>query len=207
MLLAVLTCQSATDTAKRHWPSWQKHFKDIVFVTTVDSNCWVPEGVDQWQIGRDYYPDRDNPDDNLPRRTISVLEWFLKRRQADSDRLVLIEYDVVIFDTPTLKHEFSATMFDEFVHPPWAFSRKCAQKFCQTGTTLLRHKIISGGWPDRHLRLINDLVQPTTDLSINYSKNTLDQPWMIEEARSRIKMGCWAIHGCKTQEQFDALTA
>lgn len=207
MLLAVLTCQSATETAKRHWSSWQKHFDDIVFVTTVDSNCWVPDGIEQWPVGRDYYPDRDKPDDNLPRRTLSVLEWFLKRRQADSDRLVLIEYDVVIFDTPTFKHEFSATLFEQFVHPPWAFSRSCAEKFWRTGSTLLRHGVITGGWPDRHLKLIMDLVAPSVDLNCNYTKNTLDEEWMLKEARERIKDGAWAVHGIKTKEQLEALTA
>ena len=205
MLLAVLTCQSATETAQRHWPNWNKYFKkqEVVFVTTVDSNCWVPDGVQQWKIGRDYYPDRDKPDANLPQRTMDVLAVFLK---TGDERLVLIEYDVVLFARPKLKAEFSGTMFSEFIHSPWCFTRECARKFLHTGSVLLDHGVISGGWPDRHLRLIHDLLLPERDINANYSQNTLDQPWMLQSARHAVAGGAFGIHGVKTKEQFDAIT-
>lgn len=204
MLLAVLTCQSATEAAQRHFPTWRKHFENIVFVTTVDSHCWVPEGVEAWAHGRDFYPDRDNPDDNLIRRTIEVLEHFLTTYH---DRLVLIEYDVVLFARPALNREFSGTMFAEFIHSPWCFDQEAARRFVRIGRTLLQHKAITGGWPDRHMRLMFDLLRPTVDENNNYSRNTLDQPHMIAEAREAVKNGCWAVHGLKTKEQFEALMA
>lgn len=204
MLLAVLTCQSATETAQRHWPTWRKHFDNIVFVTTVDSHCWVPDGREQWKIGRDYYNDRDAPTDNLPRRTIETLERFLK---TPHDRLVLIEYDVVMFRKPELKKQFSGTIFNLFIHSPWAFDRKCAVEFVRVGRLLLAAGCITGGWPDQHLRLIYDIVRPTVDESPNYTKNTLDQAWMITEAREAIQRGAFAVHGVKDAEQFEALTA
>jgi hypothetical protein len=204
MLLAVLTCQSATETAQRHYETWRKYCENIVFITTVDSHCWVPEGRESWAIGRDFYPDRDKPDDNLCRRTMGVLERFLKSANM---KLCLIEYDVVLFDKPRLKNDFSGTMFEQFIHPPWLFTRHTAHKFLQCGETLLRHGSISGGWPDRHLRLIFDLVQPVADESVNYSKNTLDQPHFITEAREFIAAGGWAVHGVKSKEQLEALCA
>jgi len=204
MLLAVLTCQSATECVKRHLPNWQRFFNDIVFVTTVDSVCYVPEGYRQIKCGRDYYPDRDNPDDNLPQRTISTLKWF---GNDPSERLVLIEYDVVFFHKPILKHDFSGTMFSEMIHPPWCFTKKSAREFAHVGEILLKHKVISGGWPDRHLKLIEDLLQPSLDRSNNFSSNTLDRPDLIAGARADIKNGCWAVHGVKTKEQYEALMA
>lgn len=203
MLLAVLTCQSATETAQRHWPSWHKYFTSTVFVSPVDSKCWVPEGVQEWRIGRDFYNDRDKPDDNLPRRTSEVLERFLA---TGHDSICIIEYDVVLFRKPVLRGTFSGTMFGEFIHPPWCFTRAAAMHFVDAGKTLLRHNVITGGWPDRHLRLIYDLVNPETYPTKNYSCNTLDQPHMIAAAREAVKDGAWAVHGIKTKEQFDALT-
>lgn len=204
MLLAVLTCQSATETAQRHWPTWRAHFENIVFVTTVDSNCWVPEGREEWRIGRDYYNDRDAPTDNLPRRTVETLDRFL---QTPHDRLVLIEYDVVMFRKPELKRQFSGTIFNLFIHSPWAFDRKCASEFARVGGLLLDAGCITGGWPDQHLRLIYNIVRPSVDASPNYTKNTLDQPWMIAEAREAIQRGAFGVHGVKDSEQFEALTA
>lgn len=204
MLLAVLTCQSATGDAKRHYETWRKHFENIVFVTTIDSHCWVPDGLESWAHGRDYYPDRDKPEENLPRRTIDVLAHFLT---TDHNRLVLIEYDCVIFAQPMLEREFSGTMFEEFIHSPWCFDRETARKFVRVGHTLLQHKAITGGWPDRHMRLMFDLLRPTVDTNHNYSKNNLDQDWMIHEARAAVCNGAFAIHGVKSKEQFEALMA
>lgn len=203
MLLAVLTCQSATEVAQRHWPSWRKHFENIVFVTTVDSKCWVPEGIPEWKFGRDYYPDRDRPDDNLIRRTLDVLEEF---HHTGEESLCLIEYDVLLFAEPTLKGDFSGTMFPEFIHSPWLFSRVCAYEMVRLGRAFLRHGQITGGWPDRHLRLIYDSLCPATDENRNYSYNTIG-PDQIEDAVRAKQAGAWAVHGVKSKTVFDILTA
>lgn len=201
MLLAVLTCQSATETAQRHWPSWRRHFENIVFVTTVDSKCWVPEGISEWKFGRDFYNDRDRPCDNLCRRTLDVLEEFY---HTGEDSLCLIEYDVLLFAEPTLNGDFSGTMFSEFIHPPWVFSRGCAFETVKVGREFLRHGQHSGGWPDRHLKMILDTVQPEIDPNENYSYNTIG-PDQIEDARQAVKRGAFAIHGCKHQEIFQEI--
>ncbi len=204
MLLAVLTCQSATETAQRHWPSWREHFENIVFVTPIDSKCWVPEGVQEWKAGRDYYLDRDRPDDNLPRRTIETLDKCLMTKH---DYFVIAEYDCLFFSTPKPHGKFFGTMFNEFIHPPWGMNRNDAARFVRAGRALLQNNLISGGWPDRHMRALYDLVSPESIDVENYSKNTLDHPWMIEEARMAIERGAFSIHGVKTQDQFNALTS
>ncbi len=203
MLLAVLTCQSATEAAQRHYPTWREHFDNIVFVVPVDSKCWVPEGHQSWAIGRDYYNDRDRPDDNLCRRTIETLERFLKTANTE---ICLIEYDVLLFAKPNLVGDFAGTMFSEMIHPPWIFNRKSATQFVERGNELLEQKVIAGGWPDRHLRLIYDFVLPVTDPNTNYSYNTIGEE-QIEDAKHAIRNGAMAIHGIKTKEVFEALTA
>lgn len=205
MLTAVLTCQSATETAKRNYETWKKHCDNIVFVTTVDSHCWVPDGVEQWKIGRDMYNDRDNPHDELPRRTVDVLQRFM--RSANTE-ICIIEYDVLLFGKPVLKNDWSGTIFPDFIHPPWVFTRQAAHKFTHTGEALLRRGCISGGWPDRHLKLISELVEGLVcDPSINYSRNTLDKWEYRMEAREAVRNGAWSIHGCKTNDQFEHLMA
>ncbi len=204
MHLAVLTCQSATEPAQRHWPSWRAHFEDVVFITTIDSNCWVPEGIEEWRIGRDQYNDRDRPTENLCRRTVNVLKRFL---ETHHQQIVIIEYDVFIFRKPEPVKEFSGTLFEKFIHCPWQFSRNFAKQYVKVAESLLRQGMISGGWPDQHVRAVVDILAPEITYNHNYTKNTLDHAWMIEEARLHICKGAYAIHGVKSKEQLEALLA
>lgn len=202
MLLAVLTCNSATETAQRNLPTWKAHFQNIIFVTTIDKPCWVPPDIMEWKIGEDRYNDRDSPDDNLCRRTIETLEHFLN---TANQSICIIEYDVVMFRNPTFSHGFGGTMFPECIHSPWLFDRATAQAFVTAGNALLNAGVISGGWPDRHLRLIYDILKPHLEPSLNYSRNTLDKDHMIEGAKGAVRSGAWACHGAKTAEQFNAV--
>jgi hypothetical protein len=162
---------------------------------------------------------------NLPSRLILTLKHFLT---TDYERCVIMEYDTLITgplpDWPLNprrmiakraggKHDSSEA--SQFFHTPWIFDRSSTGVVTGVGTQLLSDPVMQRGGrgvhasPDMFLGLIMDRVpfqwEDTGDST--FSRNTIDSPDQIAEARDAKAKGCVFFHGVKTREQMEAILA
>lgn len=105
-------------------------------------------------------------------------------------------------------HKSDGFLGSDYFHPPWLVSLDDMRMIVEYSQRLLRVGLDERGFPDRFVGLLGDLFPDVAFRhSGNYSQNTLDQPHYLAEALTAIKRPeVWALHGVKTQAQYDALT-
>lgn len=208
-LLVILAHSGAQDAIDRHFPFWERTCWDILGVGRENTTTAWPSGAFTFNCGLESYVNGDN---HL-RRFLDVLTHCLNYSHS---AFCLIEYDCLTFP-PMALHPggFTSVLAGyrspgftaaNYYHCPWWMDRPTAQLIIQHGTRLLNERVIEHGFIDRWLGLLcerNDI--PITPLNA-YTRNTLDYPRYITEAREAVRNGAQFIHGCKTKEQFEQLT-
>lgn len=211
---------------ERHWPYYLKTGYDILGVGRLDSICNFPaaEGlVAETAIGKDEYVNGDN----LPLMHVRALEFAMSMDYMDDDGqaqpydlFCLTEPDAVFFKPlPLHRGGLMATycggnspgfLGSFFCHGPWYFDRNSAFKAVEFGKRMIARGLIERGFPDRFWGLWCDLygvrftpLNPT----YSYSVNRIDRPEYVQQAREAVAKGVCYVHGVKTQEELNAITA
>jgi len=211
-VLCVQTYPGANATFLRHLPFYRNAgASEILAITTDDRECVVPQGVTEFQTGRNQYIEGRH----LSKRLVDTVAAALDRA---ADRVAVIEYDAIFLreipaDLPAGVHavlaggSFPNFKCSRFYHCPWIFDQASAQRFVEMGGEFIEAGEIEHGSPDMFLGLVTECVDiPVHDLRISqrsYSVNSLDIPHQRMEARQAIKDGALSVHGVKDQKQLD----
>lgn len=222
MLLMIQTYPGGNETFERNWPFFLRSgAHEIWAITTEGGGCWVPEDVPEVRIGKNCYINGSH----LPTRLVDTLEVALSNKTS-FDHILVAEYDTLILSPiryRAMEHAVAShragsstwgSKVNSFYHNPWLFKREAAKRFVDEGRT-----VIAEGIPDRQRGqppppeaspdvffgfVMERMKQPVQiDLWSQYSRNSLDIPGHLEEARQARKNGVDVIHGAKTKIEHD----
>lgn len=210
-ICAVQSFPGANACVQRHWPFFERAgFDEIISIGTTDEGCWRPPGVKQELIGANLYC----VGSHLPSR---LLRTFMRLLQTKHEWLCVSEYDVLFLrEIPTLPKGLTTHLAggkpagchcNAFFHPPWICDRETAWKIIKNGATIIESGLVDAS-PDCFLGQVVEAgnIPVHTDILKSYSRNTINQPNWIREAREAIANGAVCIHGVKSSEVLDAIT-
>jgi hypothetical protein len=214
-ILLVHVHPSAEGTTRRHWPYWLRAGYDrIVGITTEGGGCYWPNG-DTVAIGPDRYIDGPH----LCNRLIRTFEFGVNQ---GADEICVIEHDTVFFKPMPFPFPAGFTMnrtggniapwkCKEFSHNPWHLDAATARACIEMGDKMIAEGDIEGGNPDLFLGLLTEYVYPlirvNDGLFKSYTRNALDQPAHLQEARKAYRDGAHVIHGVKHAREIDYILA
>ncbi len=206
-ILLIHTHGSVNDTVARHFPYYLRAGCDrTVGVQTTKGDCRWPS-ADSVVIGGDSYV----AGNHLPNRLLRTLEYAVNQGATE---ILVAEYDTVFFKPfPALPAGFSLNVTggsmagyrcSRFFHGPWCMDAETAKETIETGDRLLAEGINEGGSPDTFLGYITDLLKLPVHEGVfkNYSRNSLDQPTHLQEARQAYRDGAVCIHGIKLESEL-----
>ena len=208
MILAIHSYPGANATVARHWPYFQNAGAGyIVGIGTTDGGCQWPEEVTSVNIGKNAY--LDGP--HLPQRLLDTLDHF----EGSDNVIVICEYDCVFFKPLPLNELEGVGLYltggkapgckgHFFAHSPWAFHPDVVPKVITEGRKMLAAGEYEAGSPDTFLGLLCERTGIPVQFGLwgQYSRNSLDIPEQLEEARQACLDGVHVIHGVKTPEQL-----
>lgn len=203
---------SVNDTVARHYPYYLKAACDrTVGVLTTKGDCKWPSS-DSVVIGGDSYV----AGNHLPNRLLRTLEYAVNQ---GADEILVAEYDTIFFKPfPSLPKGFSLNVTggsmagyrcSRFFHGPWCMDSATAKATVAMGDRLLAEGVNEGGSPDTFLGYITDLLHLPVHEGVfrNYSRNSLDHPQHLVEARQAYRDGCHAVHGIKHQRELEYIVS
>ncbi len=206
-MLLIHTHGAVNDTVARHYPFYLKARCDrTVGVQTNRGDCKWPS-ADTVVIGGDSYV----AGNHLPNRLIRTLEYAVNQ---GADEILVAEYDTLFFKPlPSFPAGFVLNVTggsmpgyrcSRFYHGPWCMDAATAKATISLGDKLLSEGINEGGSPDTFLGYLTDLLNIPVHEGVfkNYSRNSLDQPAQLAEARQAYRDGANCLHGCKTADEL-----
>lgn len=212
--LSVFTCNKGNAALQRHWPCFLRQQADSNYViATENTHCEIPEGASELKIGVDDYINGAH----LPRRLIDSISRLLDKPW---DVLMLAEYDTVIFNrirVEAMEHAMAAHLAGHmpayhFYHNPWVLHREVAEKFIQTGETVIRDGVCSYGSiessPDVFFGLVCFMLKMPIQHNLwrEFSRNSMTNEGDLELAKACYRDGYDVIHGIKTKEELEYIT-
>jgi len=224
-LLAVMTYPGGNDALKRHWPFFLSQDADWYYVITTEGDeLEPPPHAHKRVIGRNCYIEGSH----LPQRMVDTIAELLKLPWTV---LILCEYDTLFLHrirVEALEHAVAAhyaggqtwgSKASGFHHNPWVFMREAAIRFVDFGRKAIAEGVCGNktdaalsapeGSPDVFFTYVCEQMGQTIqkDLWQEYSRNTLDLPGHLDEARKAYKDNLDIIHGCKTAHELSYITA
>lgn len=203
-LLVVFAYAGMDEMIERHWPTWEKSGCDILLCFPVDAPC--KRGGLAFDTSCHYGAP-------LMRRTFAAFKHVL---QLGYDTYYFIEADSVCIGEAPQRLLYGVQCFawnnsdpqfkaKRYLHWPWGMNRKTLTQL--EAVCKYYPPSAEQGFPDRLLGLICEENEIPTmhrpDLA--YSRNRLDTPEYVAQAREAIKNGAKFIHGVKTQQDLDNL--
>lgn len=203
----------ANEIVRRHWPYYKKSGWPVFGVGRTNGNCQWPEKIPVRNIGEDSYISGDN----LCRRLVDTFRWFrTDKRFTGFTHACVIEYDC-IFLAPIqvfsaaghlagFKREPMKAM--KYYHCPWMLDWQIADMFIAQADILIRRGDVEYGNPDFFFGyVLQSIGIQISHFPESYSRNTIDNGFMTEEAVGLAKSGkIKVLHGVKTKKCFDLLT-
>lgn len=216
LLLAVHSYPGANAAVARHFPYYEKAGADqILGIGTEGGGCVWPAVIPTADIGTNRY--MDGKSDHLCRRFIATIEECFANGM-EWDHLCIIEYDALFFhalprDMPAgiTAHRAGGTppgcTCTSFFHCPWVMDRDTARRIISAGKQMIAERDIELGSPDCFLgKMIDRFNLPITDCPFPvYSRNSLDIPEHLEEAKRAVRDGAVMVHGVKNVAMLAAL--
>jgi hypothetical protein len=225
LLLAIQSYTGANSIVARHWPYYlNSGAKEIHGIGTTDGGCVWPSNVPSVLIGENRYMDGKH----LPIRLLDTIEYCLS---TDSSHFCIVEYDTLFLRSipewvGIAAHLAGGQTFNSkastFIHNPWFLDRPTALAVLNVGRELVSqdwpithtwHIRNSEGWgygcaessPDVFLAWVCEeaKIPVRYDLMREFSRNSLDRPGALEEARAARLDGVDIIHGVKLQSELD----
>lgn len=210
-ILAIQTFPGGSAAVRRHYPYYEAAGADkILGITTEGGGCYWPT-PDQVVIGPDSYVRGAH----LCQRLIDTIAACLIFGPKE---IIVAEYDTLFFHPiPALPPGLTMNptggggpefLGKTFYHGPWCMGADTARTVVELGRVMIAQNDIEHGWPDRFIGWLAEKhpVPVHSGVFKNYSRNTLDQPEYLAEARAAIAGGAHAVHGVKTPEQLEAIT-
>lgn len=218
-LLVIMSHAGANEMVVRLMPHYERSGCDILGIGRIGS-VWPasPSLIGFRNEGQDCY----NDGTSQLVRFLDVLEFVLSRAdKSPYGQFAIIEWDTLLVrEMPMWATEIPYGLTgthaggrsegfhtDNFFHCPWLISRRTASDILQYGHRLLRAGLTESGFLDRWLGMLCQIYDIPVGAERNaYTKNSLDRPEYIEQARAAIKAGAWAVHGVKSESQLAQLT-
>lgn len=234
LLVAIHAHAAVSDVLRRHWPYYWKSGGDLLIVGRTDKRLDYPmtqacgHRAMYTEIGTECGP--GGSIDNHLERFLETIQRFLFL--AEYEVLAITEYDTLWFhplaeeiakvDAMWFLRRFHAYLastetpsekgwhHEQFWHQPWIMGREMARQIYSVGKTLLRLRLLEGGFTDRWLGMLLHLygipVEHTN--ARTFSVNAIDTPVFMAAARRAIKeRDVYFIHGVKTEAQLKELLA
>lgn len=211
----------ANDAFARHIPYYRNAGGDVIGVETNDQLCRFPPYCGVVQIGKNSYIDGPV----LPQRLLDTIRYALEYH--NDEHILISEYDTLFFsrirveamETGIASHKAGGATWGSkasaFFHNPWLFARESAQKFLRAGEAAIAQGICpprESGLPstpecspDVFFGYVceNACLPVQDDLWTEYSRNSLDLPGHLDEARDARRKGADVIHGVKTAAELE----
>lgn len=207
-LLTILSHGKADATLSRHWLYYVTTGCDLLVSSPVDDRSNVGIG---FACGYSEHHGRNT--------VMRYYETFRHVSKLDYDYFIFIEYDCILLGPPKFTPKpgtiSTHTFYDNtpkgfrghhFFHCPWYFDAATLEKFLEEGAKLIARNEFELGFPDRWIGYVCEQGGiGFNHIRNSYSQNTIDMPYMIQEAREAVANGAWAIHGIKTKEQLEGV--
>lgn len=205
--LAIAARAAEAETLNRHWVYYCATGIPIIGVTPSDEPASFKEGVPVIYAGKAGH--------HGPDAIARLQNAYRALLQTPYMNFALLEYDCVIFREDIVfpvEGIMSNIMFSndpafqekKFPHGMWTMSRHTMSMLLRT---MEEHpEVAESGMGDRYIAVIARLAGvPLLHEPKSYSRNSLDKPEFIVQAREALKNGAKWIHGIKTKEQLDAV--
>lgn len=198
---------------KRHWPYYRLSGCDILGIGRTNQKCEWPSDINYvHDIGESGHVGRGN----LPLRLVTAFEYMATTKQFNGyDRFCLIEADSIFTrPMPAAAKWFSANLAcgpapgfrgNLGFHCPWIADHMIACAIAGHGYRMIANGDIERGWPDRFIGWLVEKNEIPWSKANTYSRNALDRPEYVEQAREAIRNGVYHVHGIKTLQQLAAL--
>lgn len=176
----------------------------IIGITTQGGRSWW-EG-ERVVVGPDSYVSGNH----LPNRLLRSMEACLAR---GATTVIVSEWDALWFKPlPSTIRGVRGFVMNQtggnspgfegkaFFHPPWICDADTARAAIKIGDELIRAGRIEKGFPDRFIGLIAEVGGLPVNQGVikNYTRNALDTPDALHEAREARRNGAHVIHGFKS---------
>lgn len=197
------------EPTQRHLAHWRIRDWPVVVCSPADAACPEMDGVENFVVGNS---------EQFGKRMIDRFKAVFSHVLDESEWYLFLEYDALVLgDIPAPcfeekgiwsnlrdnrhPHKYHA---DWFFHFPYLIDRETMQAIVANAHTI--HSGQEDGFIDRWLGLLaQNLKLPFHDFgAYGHSRNTIE-PCHIDDAIKAVKEGACMIHGCKTQECYDAL--
>lgn len=214
-LLCIHSYPGANETMVRHWPNFKKAGATrIAGIGTTDGKCTWPDGLDTVvDIGENSYMKLKGKDDHLCRRLLDTVKWCLTQPE---DHFAIVEYDTLIlrkFPHFSGVHahltggQVNGSKTKHFYHNPWLFDRQAGAALVQAMEGVLPD---SQEYPNNSPDLFFGLAVERAQIEVKccfklFTRNSLDQNGDLELACEQAVDGVHAIHGVKTEEEYNSI--
>lgn len=214
-ILVIQAHPGVEDVLERHWPFWNASGATLFGMERIGAMVKWPERIPSVASGLPGYVNGDN----LPRRLVASFREALDRF-PEATSICVIEYDCLVlkplvwpegpYRQCLISHQAGGSdegfKSSQYFHCPWFCDRGTAVRIANQGMHLIKFtREIEQGFPDRFMGLIVDRLSLRVTPANSYSRNALDTPQYLEEARQARKNGVSFIHGIKNKEMFDAV--
>jgi hypothetical protein len=225
LLLAIQSYTGANSIVARHWPYYlNSGAKEIHGIGTTDGGCVWPSNIPSVLIGENKYMDGKH----LPNRLLDTISYCLG---TPFSHFAIIEYDTIFFNKVPEWVGIAAHLAggqtwgskaSTFIHNPWFIDRPTAKAILNKGrelvsfdwgTTHTWHASNGTGWgygttessPDVFLAWVCEEagIPVRYDLMKEFSRNSLDRPGAVDEARTARIEGLDVMHGVKTEAELN----
>jgi hypothetical protein len=216
-LLAVHTYPAGSNALLRHAPYFKRAgaVRDVA-ITTEDGECRIPQGWEAQPIRKNSYMDAQH----LPLRLLETISWCLGQPQ---NHFVIAEYDT-LFLKPV--RPFTGICCDRtggktwnsaanwYGHNPWMLDRDSAYPLVNEMVRILAEGHCQYGTPESSPDVFFGYACERAGLAVNhdhfrlFTRNCFDVGNDLQLAREAFQSGEYdALHGCKTQREFEFITA
>lgn len=217
-LVVIITHQGAQALLDRNWPWWVKGGYPLTIVEHADKpSMRIPTpfvngySVQLLRVGTD--PDR------MPHRWVGRFMAIMEAcsQMPGPTDFCFIEADGIFtrplpphpggLVTTLAGHKSPGFRGHNYYHTPWWMDRKTMGAVLFWGRRMLNADLDEAGFIDRFIGLMELLYDLTIVPASSYSQNSLDQSHFLEQARAAIAKGAYYVHGVKTQQHLDYVTA
>lgn len=207
--LVVFTYSGQQQMLERHLPFFRKGGADIILVSPRDEPVTAPDDCTALNVGSS---------EHYGQSLMQRMNIGIKCAAADYDTIAVVEGDSIVLgpihdaqpegiDCFLYDSEQPPWKAPHYVHWPWLMSRKTAMRVAAEFHTLISLKDIERGFPDRMLGYAAHRagIPLRHRPDITYSRNLIDTPEYVAQARDAIAGGAVFVHGVKTQAHLDAI--
>jgi len=209
--LVVFTYAGQQEMVNRHHAYFERGGSDIIYIYPKDATLLAPKGVTGIAIGKsEHYGSELMQRMGIGIGLVAAMNY---------DTIAVVEGDsIVLRPIPDAQPSgIDCFLYDtngdpqwkakHYVHWPWLMSGATAYLVGRGLQAMVEAGDIERGFPDRMLGLCAERldIELRHRPDLTYSRNRVDAPEYIQQARTAIASGAVFVHGLKTQLDIDAI--